>query len=233
MNTPPHHTHKSHHPSFFRNNGLAIAMFALFLVSQIGLTFVGEAQYNHDRIDHHQTTVDYWGYISSSDFLETTMENWESEFLQMAAYILLTAFLYQKGSAESKIIGEEADVDADPRKAKIQSDTPWPVKRGGAILKIYENSLGLAFMLLFLVSFLLHAVGGAGAYNEQQLLHGGATVTTLEYMGTSQFWFESLQNWQSEFFSIGLMVVLSIWLRQRGSPESKPVAMPHAQSPSS
>jgi hypothetical protein len=218
---------------FIRNNGLSIAMFLLFLASQIGLTFVGEAHYNQERIDHGQSAVGYWEYVSSSDFLETTMENWESEFLQMFAYVLLTAFLYQRGSAESKIIGEEADVDEDPRKAEIKSDTPWPVKRGGLVLRLYENSLCIAFMLLFLASFVLHAIGGAGSYNEEQLLHGGGAVSVLGYMATSQFWFESLQNWQSEFFSIGMMVVLSIWLRQRGSPESKPVAMPHREGPSS
>jgi hypothetical protein len=225
--------HAAEKKRFFRDNGLSIAMFLLFLFSQTGLTFVGNAQYNQERIDHGQSTVDYWDYVGSDDFLETTMENWESEFLQMFAYVLLTAFLYQRGSAESKIIGKEAEVDADPRQAETTPDTPWPVKRGGAALKIYEQSLGLAFLLLFLVSFALHALGGTGAYNEQQRLHGGEAVTVLEYLATSQFWFESLQNWQSEFFSIGMMVVLSIWLRQRGSPESKPVAMPHAESPSS
>lgn len=219
--------------SFLHNNGLSLAMFLLFLVSQVGLTFVGQAQNNHERADHGEVSVDYWSYVSSDDFLETTMENWESEFLQMFAYVLLTAFLYQRGSAESKAIGEVAEVDADPRLAKQTADTPWPVKRGGWILKVYENSLCLALFALFLISFLLHAVGGAGAYNHQQLQHGGELVTTLGYMGTSQFWFESLQNWQSEFFSIGMMVVLSIVLRQRGSPESKPVAMRHGETPSS
>lgn len=218
---------------FLRDNGLSIALFLLFLVCQIGLTFVGNTQYNHDRADHGQQPIGYWSYIDSSEFLETTMENWESEFLQMFAYVLLTAFLYQRGSAESKVVGEKAEVDADPRLAKQTADTPWPVKRGGWILKVYENSLCLALFTLFLISFFLHAVGGAGAYNHQQLQHGGGQlVTTLGYMATSQFWFESLQNWQSEFFSIGMMVVLSIVLRQRGSPESKPVAMAHGETPS-
>jgi hypothetical protein len=230
MKTPAEKSLRGH---FFHDNGLSIAMFLLFLVSQIGLTFVGNAQYNHDRIDHGQQAIGYWSYIDSSEFLETTMENWESEFLQMFAYVLLTAFLYQRGSAESKAIGEIAEVDADPRLAQQAADTPWPVKRGGWVLKVYENSLCLALFALFLISFLLHAVGGAGAYNHQQLQHGGETVTALGYMATSQFWFESLQNWQSEFFSIGVMVVLSIVLRQRGSPESKPVAMAHAETPSS
>ena len=98
-------------------------------------------------------------------------------------------------------------------------------------MALYERSLGLAFLLLFIVSFALHAVGGASAYSEEQLAHGQPAVTVWEYLFTAQFWFESLQNWQSEFFSIGLMVVLSIFLRQRYSPESKPVATPHSETP--
>lgn len=225
---------REHKSGILHNHGLSIALFLLFAASQLALTFVGEAQYNQERMDHGLAAVDYWSYVSSSEFLEITMENWESEFLQMFAYVLLTAFLYQRGSAESKSPDPEQDeeVDADPRRAEIKSDTPWPVQRGGWILKIYENSLSIALFALFLVSFMLHAIGGAGAYNSEQLLHGGTTVSTLGYMATAQFWFESLQNWQSEFFSIGLMVVLSIVLRQRGSPESKPVAMPHRANPS-
>jgi hypothetical protein len=216
-----------------RDNGLSLVLFGLFAATQLGLTAVGLAQYNDERRDHGLSSTDYWTYVSSSEFLEVTMENWESEFLQMFAYVLLTAMLYQKGSSESKTPGATEEVDADPRCAELTANTPWPVRRGGWILKLYENSLSLALLTLFLASFILHAKGGAGAYSQQQLLHGGKTVSMLEYMGTAQFWFESLQNWQSEFFSIGLMVVLSIVLRQRGSPESKPVAMPHGKNPSS
>lgn len=215
------------------HHGLSIALFLLFALSQLALTFVGNAQYNQERRDHGLASVGYWSYVSSDDFLEITMENWESEFLQMFAYVLLTATLYQRGSAESKKPGEPSEVDADPRLAPIGPDTPWPVRHGGWVLTLYEHSLSLALFALFALSFALHAVGGAGAYNSEQMLHGGETISTLQYLGTAQFWFESLQNWQSEFFSIGLMVVLSIVLRQRGSPESKPVAMPHRENPSS
>ncbi|HSB96201.1 MAG TPA: DUF6766 family protein [Spongiibacteraceae bacterium] len=216
---------------FLRNNGLSIALFAFFLASELALTLVGQAHYNHDRLDHNQQAVDYRAYVCSSEFMEATMENWESEFLQMFAYVLFTTFLYQKGSSESKPIDGFADVDADPRAATIVQQTPWPVKKGGLILKIYENSLSLTLLGLFALSFLLHGISGAEAYNNQQTLHQAEPISTLEYFSTSQFWFESLQNWQSEFFSIGVMVVLSIILRQRGSPESKPVAMPHTESP--
>jgi hypothetical protein len=158
------------------------------------------------------------------------MENWESEFLQMFAYVLLTAFLFQKGSAESKNPDQPEAVDRDPRQSREKKDAPWPVRRGGIVLKIYENSLALALFLLFLISFMLHAIGGASEYSDQQIAHGAQAVTVFQYMGTAQFWFESLQNWQSEFFSIAILVVLSIFLRQKGSPESKPVDSPHSMT---
>jgi hypothetical protein len=121
-------------------------------------------------------------------------------------------------------------VDRDPRKSQKRPGTPWPVVRGGWVLRIYENSLSLAFIVLFLVSFWLHAVGGAGEYSADQIAHGEAAVGVLEYVGTARFWFESFQNWQSEFLSLAAMVWLSIYLRQRGSPESKPVDAPHWQT---
>jgi hypothetical protein len=162
--------------------------------------------------------------------MEATMENWESEFLQMFAYVLLTAFLYQQGSAESRKLDEPEPLDRDPRLADKTADTPWPVRRGGWVLTLYENSLSIGLFLLFALSFAWHAVAGTRAYRQQELAHGGHSVTVVQYLGTTQFWFESLQNWQSEFFSIGMMVVLSIVLRQRRSPESKPVDSPHRQT---
>lgn len=211
---------------FLRNNGLSIVWFGLFLVFQLGMSLVGMQQHNQQLEEHHQPPLDYLTYLTSGSFLEATMENWESEFLQMFAYVLLTAFLFQKGSAESKKLDEDEPVDRDPRLARNRPDAPWPVRKGGLILRLYENSLGLAFLLMFLLSFLLHAVGGVEAYNQDELLHGGQALTLMQYLGSAHFWFESLQNWQSEFFSIGLMVVLTIVLRQRGSSQSKPVDSP-------
>ena len=215
---------------FFRNNGLSLVLFILFFFTLIvGQSIVGQREYNNDQQEHGQPAVSYTEYLATSHFLEATMENWESEFLQMYIFIMLTVFLYQKGSAESKDPDKKEDVDRDPRGSRDKRDAPWPVRRGGFILKLYENSLGLTFLILFFLSFYLHAVGGAGEYNQDKFEHGGAgqAISVLAYMGTSRFWFESLQNWQSEFFSIGLMVVLTIWLRQKGSPESKPVDAPH------
>lgn len=218
---------------FFRNNGLSLVLFILFFFTLlVGQSIVGQREYNNDQQEHGQPAIGYAAYLATPHFLEATMENWESEFLQMFIFIVLTIFLYQKGSAESKDPDKEEEVDRDPRASRNKKGVPWPVRRGGFILKLYENSLSLAFLLMFLITLWLHAVGGAGEYNEEQIAHGHASehVSSISYMATSRFWFESLQNWQSEFFSIGLMVLLTVWLRQKGSPESKPVDAPHAQT---
>jgi hypothetical protein len=215
---------------FFRRNGLSIVLLGLFILFEVGLSIVGQQQYNQEQRQHGQPPLGYFEYIASSSFMEATMENWESEFLQMFAYVVLTAFLYQQGSAESKKLDEPEAVDRDPRLSDKTEGTPWPVRKGGLALKLYENSLSLGLFLLFAMSFTLHAFSGARAHSLQESAHGGHAVTVVQYMGTAQFWFESLQNWQSEFFSIGMMVVLSIVLRQRSSPESKPVDSPHSQT---
>jgi hypothetical protein len=142
----------------------------------------------------------------------------------MGAYVLLTVFLFQKGSSESKDPDQESPQDKDPRLERHEPNAPWPVKRGGFILRLYENSLLIAFIILFLSSMTVHAAGGARLYNEEQAALGKETVSFTGYLQTSRFWFESFQNWQSEFLAIASMVILSVFLRQRGSPESKPVA---------
>ena len=214
----------------WHNNGLSIALVGLFLITQIGLSVVGYYHHNDEQTQHRRPQISYIEYVMSPAFFEATAENWESEFLQMCAYVVLTTFLYQKGSAESKKLDEPEPVDRDPRSATEKEGVPWPVKKGGVTLKLYECSLSLALFSLFAISFVWHAWSGSREYSDQELTHGGAAVTTLQYIATSQFWFESLQNWQSEFLSIGVMVLLSIFLRQRGSPESKPVDAPHWQT---
>jgi len=212
-----------------RENGLSIVLGLFLLVFLAGQAVTGMFAYNDDQQEHGQPTLDFISYLATPHFLEATMENWESEFLQMFAFIVLTACLYQKGSAESKKLGEAEPVDRDPRKSRNKKNAPWPVRKGGITLTLYEYSLSLAFLLLFLFSFTLHAVGGAGEYNQDQRERGGSEqISTLEYMETSRFWFESFQNWQSEFMALAAMVILSIFLRQRGSPESKPVDSPHS-----
>jgi hypothetical protein len=218
--------------AFLRNNGLSLVILTIFLACTVGQVWAGALQFNEERKQHGLGPLAIPDYLSSGHFWEATAENWESEFLQMAAYVLFTAFLFQKGSAESKKPDEAEPVDRDPRKAtgERRKKAPWPVRRGGLVLALYEHSLSIAFLLLFLLSFWIHAAGGARAHNLEQAIHGEPPVRLLEYVGTSQFWFESFQNWQSEFLSLVAMIVLSIYLRQRGSPESKPVDAPHGQT---
>jgi hypothetical protein len=215
---------------FWRDNGLSVTLFGLFLVFLVGQALTGWRDEIQDVLAHGRPSVTLMQYLGSGAFVEATMENWESEFLQMSAYVIFTAFLYQKGSSESKDPDRSEAVDRDPRQARNRPDAPGPVRAGGWRLWLYERSLSIALLALFLVSFFLHATGGAAHYNEERALHDEASVGILQYMTTARFWFESFQNWQSEFLAIGCMVVLSVFLRQRGSPESKPVDSPHAST---
>jgi hypothetical protein len=210
----------------WHDHGLSIVLTALFILSLAGQVLAGWLVYNDEQVEHGRAEVSLARYLGTGHFGEATFENWESEFLQMAFYILLTVWLFQRGSSESKRPDVVELVDLDPRDAPHVDEVPWPVRKGGVMLRLYENSLSIAFGLLFLLSFAFHAWTGTNHYNQEQLAHAQASVTMLEFIGGSQFWFESLQNWQSEFLSLIAMVVLSIFLRQRGSPESKPVAAP-------
>lgn len=213
-----------------RDNGLSIVLFGLFLVIWGGQAIAGWHSFNEEEMQHGRTAVSISTYIVSPHFLEATAENWESEFLQMAAYVLLTVWLFQKGSAESKAPGAPSSAIENPARHRNRPGAPWPVRHGGWVLTLYEYSLSLALGALFLISFVLHAIAGAGQASAEHMRHGLPPVSAWEYIATSQFWFESFQNWQSEFFSVGMLAVLSIFLRQRGSPESKPVAAPHAET---
>ena len=216
--------------TWLRDRGLLLANLLLFLMFIGGMVLTGVRVYNDEERQHGGEPVSLLGYLTTGDFVEATFENWESEFLQMGMYVVLTAYLFQRGSSESKPIDEPAPQDEDPRERADDADAPWPVRRGGWVLRAYENSLAAAFFLMFFGSWLLHAIGGARAYSDEEVAHGGAPVTTLEYITTSQFWFESFQNWQSEFLAVAAIVGCSVYLRQRGSPESKPVAAPHVDT---
>lgn len=215
---------------WMREHGLLLVNAGLFLVFFAGMILTGAANYSQEQQAHGEAAVTVFEFLATGDFVEATFENWESEFLQMAMYVVLTVFLFQKGSSESKPVGKDAPQDEDPRRAAIKKATPWPVKHGGAVLKLYEHSLSILLFLLFLGSFTAHAFGGAAAYNEEQASHGEAGVSVLQYVGTSRFWFESFQNWQSEFLAVAVLVGASVYLREKGSPESKPVAEPHYET---
>ena len=212
----------------FRSNGLSIVLITLFLSTMAGQAITGWMAHNEDERTHGGTPVAFSSYLHTGHFLEATGENWESEFLQMALFVLLTTCLYQKGSAESKRPRTVEEVDLDPRRFRDDPAAPWPVRRGGWIVRVYEHSLGLTFVLLFLVSFWIHAEGGLREYNEEQAAHAQTPISLAAYMTGSRFWFESFQNWQSEFLSLAAMVIGTIYLRQRGSAESKPVHAPHS-----
>jgi len=141
--------------------------------------------------------------------------------LQMGLFVVLTIFLYQKGSAESKDREEDEPVDKEPNPRK--KDAPWPVRQGGWILSVYKHSLSIALFMLFILSFVVHWYGSLKDYNEEEFLKGGVRLTAWQYLGNPRFWFESFQNWQSEFLSVLAIVLLSIFLRQKGSAQSKPV----------
>ena len=212
-----------------RNNGLSISFAVLFLISLVGQVFNGLKEHNKEMKDEGGPQVSLVQYFSTGHFLQSTFENWESEFLQMGLFVVLSIFLYQKGSSESKDPekGEE-EVDKEPNARK--KNVPWPVKQGGVILSIYKHSLTIALFVLFLLSFLLHWYGSLKDFNQEQMLKGQSPESAFEYLSNSRLWFESFQNWQSEFLSVFAIIALSIFLRQKGSPQSKPVDAPHMET---
>jgi len=216
--------------NWFRDRALTLVLMAMFLACLFGQMITGLYDYNSTRHEHGEAMVTIGGYLTTGHPWEALFENWESEFLQMAVFVLLTTILVQKGSPESRRPNVIELVDADPRQFAHQPGVPWPVHRGGWILRLYENSLGLAFVVLFFISWAGHAFGGFFDYADEQLTHVQIRPTFGEYLTSARFWFESFQNWQSEFLAIGSMVWLGVYLRQRWSPESKPVHAPHFET---
>jgi hypothetical protein len=213
----------------WKDNGLTIALMLMFIASLAGHFIVGWHVENEQLARHGEAAITLSEFASSPLFLATLFENWESEFLQMATYVLLTACLFQRGSAESR------DPDEAPRDAGLAAqgkrpEAPAMLRWGRTMRDLYANSLGLALVLLFVISFVLHWQFSAREAAAEAASHGEAGQSALEYLGSAQFWFESFQNWQSEFLSTAVLVVLSIFLRQRESPESKPVAAAHGDT---
>lgn len=206
----------------WRENGLSLTLLLLTILAVAGNALSGWYENNSELNDYGQPPLPFLTYLISPHFMESIFENWESEFLQMGLYVLLTVSLYQKGSSESKDPEKQEEVDREP--SSQRPGAPWPVRKGGLILALYKYSLSLAYFLLFVLCFVLHALGGYKQYNVEQFLKGKAEqVTFWQFLGTSEFWFQSFQNWQSEFLAVLSIVTLSIFLRQKGSPESKPV----------
>jgi hypothetical protein len=215
---------------WFIDRSLTLVLLGLFAVFLAGQLLTGWHTFNDEQVEHGAAAVTWTAYLATGHPWEALFENWESEFLQMAAFVTFTTFLYQKGSPESRRRGAIELVDADARDFALLPDAPWPVRRGGWVLAIYEHSLGLALSLLFVASWVGHALGGWADYRADQMRHGMPEPALLEYVESSRFWFESFQNWQSEFLSVAAMVWLAVYLRQRGSPESKPVHAAHGET---
>lgn len=213
--------------SFFYRNGLTIVFLLLFLFTLLGQAFAGWKEHNEELTDDHAAEISFPVYLQSGHFISATFENFESEFLQMALYVLLTVGLRQIGSAESKSIEGKEEVDREPVAVK---DAPWPVKKGGWILKLYSNSLSIAFFILFFLSWWMHFYGSWQDHNVEQALKHKSAESMMEFVMQPRFWFETFQNWQSEFLSVLSIVFLTIYLRQKGSPESKPVDAPHMET---
>lgn len=210
---------------FLRDNALSLVLAMLFLASIAGQYAAGLSVLNRERASHGEPPVSWIAYAREPHFVSATFENWESEFLQMAVYILLTACLRQRGSAESRALpGEESPERIDP------GPTPWPVARGGLWRRLYAHSLVIALSSLCALSFAIHWRSSWLQAVEERLAGGEAPPGFLAYLADSQLWFESFQNWQSEFVSVLAIVLLSIVLRERNSPQSKPVEAPHRQT---
>jgi hypothetical protein len=213
--------------SFIYNNSLSLAFLLLAFLSLAGQALMGLQQYNEFLVVHSQNTVNVFQYLKTGHFIQATFENWESEFFQMGLFIWFTVFLKQKGSSESKKIGVKEKVDREPKNHK---NAPWAVKKGGLILSVYKHSLTLSLLLLFLISFVLHWFGSNKDFNQIRMLEGKSTESMLAYISNSRLWFESFQNWQSEFLSVFAIIFLSIYLREFGSPQSKPVDASDAET---
>jgi hypothetical protein len=214
---------------FVRENSLSIFFLVIFLASLAGQAIAGHAQFNHDQLLHHGDAISLGRYVTTSEFATDVAENWQSEYLQFTLYVLMTVWLLQRGSPESKQLDQAGRESEEEQKIGEHADPDSPrwARVGGLRTALYSNSLLIVMTMIWLLCWFAQSIAGVSAYNANQLDHQGATLSWLGYLGSSDFWDRTLQNWQSEFLAVGSMAVLSIYLRQRGSPESKPVGAPH------
>ena len=215
-----------------RDNSLTLFFLAIFLASLVGQAFVGLASFNDGQIAHQGPPISFGTYLTSSVFLVDVMENWQSEYLQFTLFVLGTVWLVQRGSTESKPPGEEGGESDEEQKLGDHTtpDSPSWAVAGGLRTRLYSNSLLLVMAAIFIGSWFAQLVTGRIQYNADQLDHQEAGLGLLQYAGSSDFWNRTLQNWQSEFLAVASMVMFSVWLRQRGSSQSKPVGEPHGST---
>jgi hypothetical protein len=215
-----------------RTNGLSIAFGVIFLATLVAQAITGHSEVNHEAWLHNGDPIGLWHYVSSAQFWADVMENWQSEYLQFSLYIFATIYLVQKGSTESKPLdqaGRESDAE-QKLGAHAEPDSPPWARLGGFRTAVYSNSLLIVMTGIWIASWFAQSISGRIGYNAEQLDHHADPVSWPVYVTTSDFWNRTLQNWQSEFLAVGSMVILSVYLRQRGSPESKPVGAPHAET---
>jgi hypothetical protein len=218
--------------SFLRENGLGLFFGVAFLAALAGQAIAGHVAYNHEQLAHGGEAISLGRYLTSSDFGQAVTENWQSEYLQFTLFILLTVWLVQRGSPESKEIGEEGTESAREQRIgrHAEEGSPLWARVGGWRTALYSNSLVIVMGTIFLLSLFAQSVTGWTQYNDQQVQHHLAEISWWSYVGTSEFWEAALQNWQSEFLAVGSFAVLAVFLRQRGSPESKPVGAKHEET---
>jgi hypothetical protein len=219
-----------------RDNSLSLFFLAIFLAALFGQSIAGHRVYNSDAVEHGSQTISYARYLVSSHFGQGVLENWQSEYLQFTLYIVLTIYLFQRGSNESKPLqdaGRESDADEHLGPHAGPKAPRWARFHGGFRRWLYSNSLVLVMLAIFFGSWFGQSVNGWRVFNEEAAEHGQAAIPYVDYLRNADFWEATLQNWQSEFLAVGSMAVFTIYLRQRGSPESKPVGAPHEQTGSS
>jgi Domain of unknown function (DUF6766) len=213
---------------FLRENSLSLFFLVIFIAALVGQAIAGHSLYNQEQATHGEPTVGMWTYVTSSSFGQAVMENWQSEYLQFALFALATVWLLQRGSPESKEVhkaGTESDADQKVREHADERSPLW-ARVGGLRTALYSNSLIIIMAIVFVGSWFAQSVTGWTDFNQEQESHGEPGVSWLSYIGSSTFWEGTFQNWQSEFLAVGSFAVLTIFLRQRGSPESKPVGAP-------
>jgi hypothetical protein len=217
---------------WLKEQSLSLFFFALFLGAVVGQSFAGQRAYNAERLAHDSEPLSYWRYLVSSSFGEAVLENWQSEWLQFMVFAVATVWLLQKGSNESKQLDQAGGESDRQQRVKGHADQRSPLwaKVGGVRTKVYENSFLIVMSVIFLGSWLVQSLTGWNEFNDEQRQHGEATVSWTTYLDRADFWEKTLQNWQSEFLAVGTMVVFTIYLRQRGSPESKPVGASHDET---
>jgi hypothetical protein len=218
--------------TFLRHNSLSLFFGLVFVLSLIGQSVAGLHQFNALQVAEHLDVITWREYVASSDFAVDVAENWQSEFLQFWLYLTATVWLLQKGSPESKELdkaGRESDRDQKVG-AYAGADSPAWARTGGWRTRIYSSSLALVMGAIFLTSWLVQSVAGWAAFNESRLQQLQDTVTWRSYLANADFWSRTLQNWQSEFLAVGTLAVLAIYLRERGSSQSKPVGEPHGST---